>query len=210
MHERPDIAQLLRELSEGRRDAFDRLVPLVYDELRKLAHHQLRGERPYHTLNTTALVHEAYLRLLTVEQMQWLDRAHFFGAAARVMRRVLIDYARARGREKRGGDAIRVSLAEALDERTVPEEDLLDVDAALTRLEALSERQCRVVECRCFGGLSVEETAVAVGVSVATIKRDWSFARAWLNRELGTMADGPSESGSVPRGRPGADEPRGG
>jgi RNA polymerase sigma factor (TIGR02999 family) len=187
MHERPDITQLLRELSEGRRDAFDRLMPMVYDELRRLAHQQLRGERTGHTLNTTALVHEAYLRLLTVEQMQWVNRAHFFGAAARAMRRVLIDYARARGREKRGGDAIRVSLAEAIDERTAPEEDLLDVDAALSRLEAMSERQCRVVECRCFGGLSVEETAVAVGVSVATVKRDWSFARAWLNRELGSM-----------------------
>lgn len=190
MNDRPDITRLLRELSEGRREAFDRLVPIVYDELRTIAHHQLRNERSGHTLSTTALVHESYLRLLDVEQMQWLDRAHFFGAAARVMRRVLIDYARARGREKRGGGAIRVSLAEAIDARAAPEEDLLDLDAALARLEALSERQCRVVECRCFGGLSVEETAAALGVSVATVKRDWSFARAWLNRELGMDDEG--------------------
>ena len=194
MGQRPDITRLLRELSEGRREAFDRLVPVVYDELRQVAHRQLRGERAGHTLSTTALVHEAYLRLLNVEQMEWIDRAHFFGTAARVMRRVLIDYARARGRDKRGGGAIRVSLAEAIDERSAPEDDLLDLDAALSRLEALSERQCRVVECRCFGGLSVEETAAALGVSEATVKRDWSFARAWLNRELGRTTDGAPDA----------------
>jgi RNA polymerase sigma factor (TIGR02999 family) len=185
MGDAPDINRLVREVSEGRRDALDRLVPIVYDELRRIAHGQLRRERAGHTLNTTALVHEAYLRLLNVQQVQWLDRAHFFATAARVMRRVLIDYARARQREKRGGGAVPVSLTDALDLPTAPPDDLLELDEALTRLEALGERQYRVVECRCFGGLSVEETAAVLGVSAATVKRDWTFARAWLNRELG-------------------------
>jgi RNA polymerase sigma factor (TIGR02999 family) len=192
MHERPDITGLLRELSEGHRDALDRLIPIVYDELRRIAHGQLRGEQPGHTLNTTSLVHEAYLKLVNVRQVEWRDRAHFFAMAARLMRRILIDYARAKKREKRGGDAVRIPLADALD---VPlraaAHDLLALDDALARLEARSERQCRVVECRCFAGLSLEETAAALGVSVATVKRDWTFSRAWLNRELRPSDGGP-------------------
>lgn len=184
-----DISRLLAELSRGRREALDQLIPMVHDELRRIAHGQLRNERPGHTLNTTALVNETYLKLVKVEQVQWQDRAHFLAVAARVMRRVLIDYARTRGREKRGGDAVRVSLGDAADVPASQAEDLMELDDALGRLEALNQRQCRVVECRCFAGMSVEETAEALGTSPATVKRDWAFSRAWLNRELG-RADG--------------------
>jgi RNA polymerase sigma factor (TIGR02999 family) len=185
MGDRSEVSAILRELSAGRREALDQLVPIVYEELRKIAHAQLRSERPGHTLGTTGLVHEAYLKLINIQQMEWLDRAHFFATAARLMRRILIDYARGRRRDKRGGAAVHVALAEAVDVPLEQADDLLDLDEALTRLEAASERQARVVECRCFGGLSVEETAAVLGVSVATVKRDWTFARAWLNRELG-------------------------
>jgi len=162
----------------------DQLVPIVYDELRHIAHRHLQDERPGHTLNTTALVHEAYLRLTEVERVQWQDRAHFVAVASRVMRRVLVDYARARGRDKRGGGAVPVPLIEALDVPAGQARDLTDLDEALERLEAVNERLCRVVECRCFGGMSVEETATALGISEATVKRDWTFSRAWLNRQL--------------------------
>ena len=180
----PSISQLLRELSQGRREALDRLVPLVYDQLRRIAHGQLRDERSGHTLSTTGLVHETYLRLVNINQVEWRDRAHFFAVAARVMRRILIDYARARGRDKRGGGAIHVPLDEAVDLPTAQVDDLLALEEALTRLEVLNDRQCRVVECRCFAGMSVEETAAALGTSPATVKRDWSISRAWLNRQL--------------------------
>ena len=184
----PTISQLLHELSRGRGEALDRLVPLVYDELRRIAHGQLQGERAGHSLNTTALVHETYLKLLKINQVQWQDRAHFFAVAARLMRRILIDYARATRRDKRGGGATRVSLDEAFDLPVACTDDLLALEEALARLEELSERQGRVVECRCFAGMSVEETAVALGTSPATVKRDWALARAWLNRELGESA----------------------
>jgi RNA polymerase sigma factor (TIGR02999 family) len=184
-----DITGLLRQLSEGRRDALDRLIPVVYHELRRIAHAQLRGEQHGHTLNTTALVHEAYLKLVGVDRVEWRDRAHFFAAAAGSMRRILIDYARARKRVKRGGeDAVQVPLVEALYVAVERSDDLLALDEALTRLETQNQRQSRVVECRCFAGLSVEETAAALDISPATVKRDWDFSRAWLNRELGTSA----------------------
>lgn len=193
MEERDDITGRLRELSQGRAEVLDRLMPIVYDKLRRIAHAQLRGERPEHTLNTTALVNEAYLKLVNVRQVQWRDRAHFFAMAARLMRRILIDYARARQREKRGGDAVHVPLAEAQD---IPlgraADDLLALDEALARLETQSERQCRVVECRCFAGMTLEETAAALGISVATVKRDWTFSRAWLNRELASSDGSPA------------------
>jgi RNA polymerase sigma factor (TIGR02999 family) len=179
-----ETTRLLHELSEGHRDALDRLLPRVYDELRRVARAQLRGERTGHTLNTTALVHETYLRLVKIDQVQWKDRAHFFAVAARLMRRILIDYARARSRDKRGGDAIQVPLVEGLELPAARADDLLALDEALTRLEQLSVRQSRVVECRCFAGMSVEETATALGASPATVKRDWALSRAWLNREL--------------------------
>ena len=188
MVEAPNISQLLRELSQGRRDALDRLLPLVYDQLRHIAHGQLRGERSGHTLTSTALVHEAYLRLVKIDQVRWQDRAHFFAVTARVMRRILIDYARAAKREKRGGNATRVSLSGAMELPLATADDLLALEQALTRLEELNERQCRVVECRCFAGMSVEETATALDTSPATVKRDWALSRAWLNRELGERA----------------------
>jgi RNA polymerase sigma factor (TIGR02999 family) len=186
----PNISQLLREMSQGRRDALDHLLPLVYDELRRIAHGQLRGERTGHTLNTTALVHETYLKLVKIDQVQWQDRVHFFAVAARVMRRVLIDYARATKREKRGGDATRLPLVESMDLPAARVDDLLLLEDVLTRLERLNERQCRVVECRCFAGMSVEQTATALGTSAATVKRDWALSRAWLNRELGEDSSG--------------------
>ncbi len=185
----PDITGMLREMSEGRKEALDSLIPIVYNEMRRIAHGKLRHEDAGHTLNTTALVHETYIKLVNLREMQWQDRAHFFAMAARVMRRILIDYARGRKREKRGGDAVRIPLADALDVSVEQTEVLLDLDEALSRLEAMNERHCRVVECRYFAGMSVEETAEALQVSPATVKRDWAFSRAWLNRELG--ADSP-------------------
>ena len=200
MAERADITGFLRELSQGRPGALDRLIPIVYDNLRRIAHGQLRGERPDHTLNTTALVNEAYLKLVNVRQVEWRDRAHFFAVAARLMRRILIDYARARQREKRGGDAVQVPLSDAHDVPLGPAaDDLLALDDALARLEAQSERQCRVVECRCFAGMTLEETAAALGISVVTVKRDWTFSRAWLNRELAPSNGGAGAADVQPR-----------
>jgi len=187
-----DVTALLREASEGRKQALDELMPVVYEELRKLAHAQLAREDRGHTLNTTALVHEAYVKLAGLKELHWQHRAHFFGVAARVMRRVLIDYARGRKREKRGGKRVQVTLTDDLHVTIERPDELLEVDEALTRLEALDERQCRVVECRFFAGLTIEQTAEALGVSTGTVKRDWLFARAWLNRELGDGAGAES------------------
>lgn len=178
------VTQLLREFARGRRAAMDELVPVVYDELRRLAQHQLRTERPDHTLGATALVHEAYIRLVDARSVDWQDRAHFFAMAARQMRRILIDHARSRGRQKRGGNPIKVPLNDALNVAAIESEELIALDDALVRLEAMNERMCRVVECRCFAGLTVEETARALDVSAPTVKRDWAFSRAWLNRIL--------------------------
>jgi RNA polymerase sigma factor (TIGR02999 family) len=184
----PDITGLLQELSLDRPEALTRLIPAVYQDLRRIAHGQLRHERPGHTLETTALVHEAYLKLAGLRQVDWQNRTHFFAIAGRLMRRTLVDYARARQREKRGGEWIRVSLVEELGATGGQPDGLLALDDALTRLEARNPRQCRVVEYRCFAGLSVEETAEALGTSVATVKRDWAFSRAWLNRDLGARS----------------------
>lgn len=198
MGESSEITQLLLQLSGGRGEALDQLIPMVYQELRSVAHGQLGGERPGHTLNTTALVHEAYLKLVNIRQVQWRDRAHFFAMASRLMRRILIDYARARKREKRGGDLVPVPLEEAFGVSGDRADDLVALDDALTRLEAISPRQCRVVEYRCFAGLSVEETAVVLESSPATVKRDWAFARAWLNRELDPSGGEPTMPRSSP------------
>lgn len=168
----------------------DRLFPLVYGELQRIAHRQLGMERPGHTLETSALVHEAYIKLVGLDRMEWRGRAHFFAAAAGAMRRILIDHAERRGARKRGGGRRRVPLEDvdipsrtSLDDRSL--EELLALDRALNRLRIMDERQAKVVECRFFAGMTIEEVAEALDVSAMTVKRDWTAARAWLNRELG-------------------------
>lgn len=178
-----DITQLLVAWRQGDQRASDELAPLIYQELRRIAHHHMRGEQTEHTLQTTALANEAWLRLVDLERVQWQDRAHFFAMASRMMRRVLVDAARSRRADKRGGGAIQVSLESAGD-LGVRDAEVIALDEALTSLEQLDARKCQVVELRFFGGLSVEETAEALSVSPATIARDWTFARTWLKREL--------------------------
>jgi len=181
---RMDITGLLRRWSEGEQAALAELTPLVYEELRRVARHHLAGERQEQTLNTTALVHEAWLRLIKVKDARWQDRAHFFALCAQLMRRILVDHARARLRARRGGGALRVSLEQAL---LVSEERsplLVALDDALNALSALDPRQGRVVELRFFGGLSTEETAEVLKISSDSVKRDWRLAKAWLMREL--------------------------
>lgn len=178
-----DVTRLLAAAGRGDGEAFDRVIPLVYEHLRGLARAVRRG--PPGTLDTTALVHEAYLKLVPSAHRTWEGRAHFFGVAARAMRQVLADAAERRSAKKRGGEARRVTLDEsAVGGRTVGHEELLDLEAALRELEAHSPRLVRVVECRFFAGLSLEETAEAVGVSTATVGRDWRAARAELSRRL--------------------------
>ena len=176
---------LLLAWGRGDETALDQLIPLVHDELRQLARRHMAGERPGHTLQATALVNEAYLRLIEVNQVRWQNRAHFFAMASRVMRRILVDAARARGYQKRGGGAPTVSLDEALLVSGEPRQDLIALDDALNALAAFDLRKSQVVEMRFFGGLSVEETAEALHVSIDTVKRDWRFAKLWLFRELG-------------------------
>ncbi len=180
-----DATRLLLDLSGGRASAADELLPLVYAELRNMAARMLRSERPDHTLQPTALVHEAYLRLVDQRVDTWQNKAHFLGIAAQAMRRILIDHARRRRAGKRGG--ARVTLDDEMGAVTGPSLDVLAIDTALQRLTALDARQGRVVELRFFGGLSVEETAAVLGVGPATVKRDWTLARAWLHRELDVL-----------------------
>ena len=179
-----EITELLHEFSGGDRDALGRLMPRVYDELKVIAHSHMSHERPGHTLSATAVVHEAYLRLAELDRMNWHDRNHFFAVASQAMRRVLVNHAVARNTLKRGGKAPRTELSENMgfDQRDL--DGILALHEALDRLRALEPRQVRVVECRFFGGMNVEETAAGLGLSPATVKRDWSVARAWLNREL--------------------------
>lgn len=183
--ERGDVTELLQEMASGKRERFDDLLALVYDELRQLARAQLRRERSDHTLNTTGLVHEAYLRLVDQKQHRWQGRAHFFGAAAQVMRRILVDYARARQAHKRNGRRVSLTLVGAEEvPREAPLARLVEIDDALQRLAAVDERLVRVVECRFFAGLTIQETAEALGISHATVSEDWRLARAWLQRAL--------------------------
>jgi RNA polymerase sigma factor (TIGR02999 family) len=181
----PEVTQLLIAWGKGDPAALEALTPVVYDELRRLARHYMGNERAGHTLQATALVNEAYMRLVDIHKVQWQNRAHFFAMSARLMRRILVDSARSRKYQKRGAGAQRVSL----DERLLvaePGRDLVALDDALNELAKVDERKSKVVEMRFFGGLSVEETAEALGVSVDTVMRDWKLAKAWLLRELGT------------------------
>ena len=185
MNSKPkDVSGLLAAWNSGDLQAEAELLPLVYDELRRLARSHLRRERPDHTLQPTALVHEAYLRMVGEGGATWQNRAHFFGIAARLMRQILINHAEARAAARRGGGAYRISLGAADHLLVRPELDLIALDDALKGLSALDSRQGRIVELRFFGGLSVEETAAVLDLSPATIKREWSAARAWLRREI--------------------------
>ena len=179
-----EITELLIRSTGGNREAFDRLIPLVYDELRRLARSYARGERRDHTLQPTAIANEAYLRLVNHQRVDWQNRAHFFGIAAQVIRRILVDHARKRSAGKRGGDQARIDLDDQAVAAADGGVDVVALDEALTKLATLDGRQSRVVELRFFGGLSIEEIAVVLGVSSGTVKRDWSSAKAWLFRQL--------------------------
>src|SRR5216684_755458 len=180
----PDITQLLIAWGNGNQAAMDDLVPLVHKELHRVAARHMAGERPGHILQTTALVNEAYLRLIDWKSVKWENRAHFCGLAAQIMRRILVDHARTRNSAKRGGDALQVTLSEAAGVAMQRTTGMVALDEALKTLETLDPRQSKVVELRFFGGLSLEETAEALRVSVGTVRRDWSLAQAWLYREL--------------------------
>lgn len=179
-----EVTELLVNWSNGDQEALEQLMPLVYGELRRLAGSHLRRERQEHTLQSTALVHEAFLRLVNQRDVHWRSRAHFYGIAAQMIRRILVDHARSQQAGKRGSGAIRLELDEAMAVSSQRELDLVGLDDALERLAALDERQGRIVELRFFAGLSVEETAEVMHLSPATVKREWSSARAWLYREI--------------------------
>ena len=189
LQDTPTVTQLLHASRGGSREAVDRLFSLLYDELRRVAHRQLLGQQRDATLNTTALIHEAYLRMVDQEQADWEDRAHFFGYAARTMRAIIVDYARRRGARKRGGGMTRLSF----DDPDLPVEAQADaivmIDDALTQLSDLNDRLSRVVECRFFGGMSIEETAAALNVTDRTVRRDWIKAKAWL---YGALSEEPA------------------
>jgi RNA polymerase sigma factor (TIGR02999 family) len=178
------VTTLLYRWREGDRQALEQLMPLVYDELRRLAHHYLRQERSDHTLQSTALVHEAYLRLAGQNPPQWQNRAHFFGIAAHIMRQILVEYARGRGAAKRGGGACRLTLDDAMALPQQLDVDVVELDRALTELADLDAQQSRIVELRFFAGLTIEDTSEVLGISPATVKRDWVTARAWLYRAM--------------------------
>ncbi len=179
-----EITRLLRSWGEGDASALDALVPLVYDKLHQLAHHYMRREGEGHILQTTAVIHEAFLRLTRSRSTDWEDRTHFFGICARLMRQILVDFARREKAQKRGGDAFRLELEDARDLSAQRDIDLLALDEALTRLSRLDERKGRIVELRFFGGLTVDETAEVLRVSADTVTRDWRLARAWLLKEM--------------------------
>jgi RNA polymerase sigma factor (TIGR02999 family) len=179
------ITQILSEIKNGNQIALDELLPLVYDELRRLANNYLRNERSNHTLQPTALVHEAYLRLLGQKEIEWQNRAHFFGVSARLMREILIEYARGRNRQKRGGEfKTQIVLDEAISFSNQTQLDVVAVDDALSKLEKLDQRQARIVEMKFFGGLTVEEIGEVLSISPATVKREWSTAKLLLYKML--------------------------
>ena len=181
---RDTVTQLLIGYGKGDRSALDQMLPLVYDELRRLASYYLNREREGHTLQTTALVHEAYLRLIDQQQVNWKNRSQFLGLAAEMMRRILVNHARERAAEKRGGDAKRVSLSLIGESSDQPDVDLIALDQALNQLSELDSRKGRIVELKFFGGMTTEETAEVLGISTATVEREWNHARAWLYRAL--------------------------
>jgi RNA polymerase sigma factor (TIGR02999 family) len=178
------VSELLVNWGQGDQDAREALIPLVYGELRRLARHYLRGERPDHTLQSAALVNEAYLRLVRQEPPQWQNRAHFFGVAARLMRQILVDHARNRQAGKRGAGVPRLTLDPQIGLPQKREIDLVALDDALNRLASLDPQQSRLIELRFFGGLSIEETSEVLNISPATVKREWATARAWLQRDM--------------------------
>jgi RNA polymerase sigma factor (TIGR02999 family) len=179
-----NITQLLEKWGNGNKEVLDELLPIVYDELRRQAARYLRRERVGHTLQTTALIHEAYIRLVDQRNVRWQNRAHFFGIASQLMRRILVDHARTKKRVKRGGSDVRVSLAEAMVATQAKDLDVLALDEALDKLATIDNQQARIVELRFFSGLTVEETSEVLSISPATVKRDWSMAKAWLHREI--------------------------
>jgi RNA polymerase sigma factor (TIGR02999 family) len=179
-----DVTKLLLAWNKGDRDALDLLMPVVYDELRRLARRYMRSEAPGHTLQATALVNDAYIRLVDQTRVNWQNRAQFFGVAAQIIRRVLVDHARARHRLKRGGDAVRVELNEGNIATKRGGMDIIALDDVLNRLANMDPQKCQIIELRFFGGLSIEETARALNISPATIKRQWAFARSWLYKEM--------------------------
>jgi RNA polymerase sigma-70 factor, ECF subfamily len=179
-----DVTVLLNKISEGDNSAPERLLPLVYDELRKLASGYLKNERPDHTLQATALVHEAYLRLVDWENVSWQNRNHFFSVSAQIMRHILVDHARSKKAEMHGGNLQKLALDEAISFSNSKEVDLVDLDDALIELAAFKERHAKIVELRFFAGLTLEETAQTLDISTKTVSREWNFAKAWLFRRL--------------------------
>jgi RNA polymerase sigma factor (TIGR02999 family) len=183
-----DVTDLLLSWRQGDAAALDRLVPLVYHELRRVARRHLRGESPGHVLQATVLVHEVYLRLVDVNRMTFTSRAHFFGVAATLMRQIVVDYARRQRTDKRGGGVTVIGLDEAAPAASTSSVDVLALDEALDALAAIDARQCRVVELRFFAGLTIDEAATALGISSATVEREWALAKAWLYRQLSSQA----------------------
>jgi len=179
-----EVTQLLVSWGKGDQQSLESLIPLVYDELRRQARRYLRRERPDHTLQSSALVHEVYVRLIDQRQANWHNRSQFFGVAAQLMRRILVDHARSRGAVKRGAGVTKLAIAEEVAAIEMQNVDLIALDTSLTKLEQVDPQQCRIVELRFFSGLSIEDTADALGISPATVKRDWAMVKAWLYREI--------------------------
>jgi RNA polymerase sigma-70 factor, ECF subfamily len=189
-----DVTQLLLAWRGGNKDALDQLVPLVYEELCRLANNRLRQERVNHTLETNALVNEAYLRLIDCQSLDWQNRAHFFGVAAQLMRNVLVDHARKQNAAKRGGDHYKISLTNLPDLSREPDLDLIALDDALLKLAKVDVQQSKIIELRYFGGLSIEDTAEVLGISAATVNREWRTAKIWLLRELKGISENNKNS----------------
>ncbi len=187
-----DLTSLLLDWSRGNPDALNQLAPLIYDELHRMASRQLRRERSEHTLQSTALVHEVYLKLIDQDRVQWQDRNHFFAVASQLIRRILVDHARARYASKRGGGQVKLEFDESIALPWKSDQDLLALDDAMRSLAQFDQRQSRIVELRFFGGLSIEESAEVLNVSPATVKRDWNVARAWLYRQLARSSNSES------------------